>query len=195
MRSIVTLGLAALAALVAGCQAVGYAGNPNFDDPFVNDTIGARPYNFPIVLNFPDDTMYFFPIYDGAPRSDLELLAIRCTQLPDGHVVVSATIENQGSSPIAPDWFRSGELDAIRVATFVTRVDGGRERVDATTMIPMTVAGKTTLSMTPFTYANDVARLDVIADPNRVVPDPLRVNNVLSWQGDLRAAPDCAVTR
>ena len=26
-------------------------------------------------------------------------------------------------------------------------------------------------------------RIDVVADPDRVVPDPLRDNNVLSWRG------------
>jgi len=195
MRSIVTLGLAALAALVAGCQVVGYAGNTNFDNPFVNDTIGARPYNFPIVLSFPDDTMYFFPIYEGAPRSDLEVLAMRCFPSDGGRVVVSATIENQGSSPIAPDWFRSGELDAIRVVAIVTKSDGSRERVDASTMLPLTVAGKTTLSMAPYAQASDVVRIDVIADPDHVVPDPLRDNNVLSWQGSMKTAADCSVNR
>ena len=187
MRSILNLGLAALAALVAGCQVVGYAGNPNFDDPFVNDTIGAYPYNFPAVLSFPDDTMYFFPIYAGAPQSDLMVLAMRCDPQDDGTLKVTAKIENQGSSPAAPEWFRSGELSAIRVAAIVTTADGTRERVEATRMQPLPVAATIDMTMGPTrARAADVVRVDVIADPTRVMPDPLRDNNVLSWQGSMR---------
>ena len=43
--------------------------------------------------------------------------------------------------------------------------------------------------------ASEVVRIDVVADPDRVVPDPLRDNNVLSWQGNMRPLPDCSVDR
>ena len=46
MRSMLTLGLVAFAALVAGCQVVGYEGNSNFSNPFQNDTIGPQDRTF-----------------------------------------------------------------------------------------------------------------------------------------------------
>jgi hypothetical protein len=189
MRSILNLGVAAFAALVAGCQVVGYAGNPDFDDPFVNDTIGARPYNFPYVLYFPDDTMYFFPTYTGAPSSDLIVLAMRCDPQDDGSLKVTARLENEGSWPVVPDWFSSGELSALRVAAFVTTADGAHETVEATRMQPLPVAATVDMTMGPTrARAADIVRVDVVADPTHVVPDPLRDNNVLSWDGG--AHPD-----
>lgn len=198
MRWIVTVGLVALAALAAGCQVVGYAGNPNFDDPFQNDLIGPTTPPFPIVLYFPDDTMYFFPIYgDGRLRSDLDLLGMRCAAAGDGSLVVSAFLENQGFSPVAPNWFSVGKAGAIRIAAVVTTRDGARELVDVKSMQPLTVAGIVNLKMTPTqAQAADVVRIDMVADPDRVVPDPLRDNNVLSWEGTMQAgAVQCTVDR
>ena len=37
-------------------------------------------------------------------------------------------------------------------------------------------------------YAKSPRRIDVEADPDRVVPDPLRDNNTLTWQGTMAAA-------
>jgi hypothetical protein len=198
MRWIMTVGLVALAALAAGCQVVGYAGNPNFDNPFVNDTISPTTPPFPAVFYFPDDTMFFFPIYgDGRPRSDLDLLGLRCLSDGGGHLLVSAFIENQGPSPITPNWFSVGSPGAVRVAAVVTTRDGARERVDGTSMQPVTVAGIVNLAMAPTqVQATDVVRIDMIADPDRVVPDPLRDNNVLSWQGTMQpGAVQCTVDR
>jgi len=198
MRWIMTVGLVALAALAAGCQVVGYAGNPNFDDPFQNDLIGPTTPPFPIVLNFPDDTMYFFPIFgDGRRKSDLDLLGMRCLADGDGHLLMSAFLENQGFSPVTPNWFSIGQASAVRVAAVVTTRDGARERVDATSMQPLTVAGIVNLSMPPTqARAPDVVRIDMVADPDRVVPDPLRDNNVLSWQGTMQpGAVQCTVDR
>jgi len=199
MRSIITLGLAAVAALLAGCQVVGYAGNPGFDDPFVNDTIGPTTPPFPLVFYFPDNTMYFLPIYGtGRPVSDLDLLAFRCAASPDGRLVVTALIENQGSDPIASDWFRSGDLGSVRVAALVTSTNGTREQVDSAVYLPLSVAKQVEMKFTPTqALASDVVRIDVVADPDRVVPDPLRDNNVLSGRGSLRAGapPDCGTYR
>jgi len=199
MRSILTLGLVALTAFLAGCccQVVGYAGNPNFSDPFQNDLIGPTTPNFPVVLNFPDETMYFFPMFDDRRSSDLSLIGMRCDALSDGRLVVTARVENLGSSPITPEPFRSGELSALRVAAVVTTADGGRERVNGTSMLPLSVAGTVDMSLAPtIAAASDVVRIDVIADPGRIIPDPLRDNNVLSWQGNLRPdAPDCKIER
>ena len=197
MRSIITLGLAALAALLAGCQVVGYAGNQNFDNPFVNDTIGPTAENFPIVLYFPDDTMYFFPITGtGRPVSDLNLLAFRCAKDVDGRLVVTALVQNQGTDPVASNWFRSGDLGSLRIAARVTRADGASEQVEAAMYVPFAVAKPIEMKFTPTQApASDVVRIDMVADPDRVVPDPLRDNNVLSWQGSMSAATDCGTFR
>ena len=198
MRSIIALGLAALAALLAGCQVVGYAGNQGYDNPFVNDTIGPTAEPFPVVFQFPDNTMYFFPIYgNGRPVSDLDLLAFRCASRSDGHLVVTALVENLGSTPVTWDWFRSGDLGAVRLAALVTTKSGVSERVYSTMYVPMTVGLPTEMNFTPTqALVADIVRIDMVADPDRVVPDPLRDNNILSWQGTLVAsAPDCATYR
>jgi hypothetical protein len=199
MRSILTLGLAVLTALVAGCccRVIGYTGNPNFSDPFQNDLIGPTTPNFPVALNFPDETMYFFPIFDDRRSSDLALLGMRCDTLDDGRLVVTARVENLGSSPISPNLFASAELSALRVAAIVTTANGGQERVDGTSMLPLSVAGTVNLSTFPTRApASEVVRIDVVADPERIVPDPLRDNNVLSWQGNMRPdAAQCTVER
>jgi hypothetical protein len=198
MRSIIALGLAALAALLAGCQVVGYAGNPGFDNPFVNDTIGPTAEPFPTVFYFPDNTMYFFPIYgNGRPVSDLDLLAFRCAARNDGRLVVTALVENLGTTPVAPDWFRAGDLGAVRVAALVTTRSGERERINSTTYVPMTVGNPIEMTFTPTNaMVSDIVRIDMVADPDRVVPDPLRDNNVLSWQGTMGVPdPNCATYR
>ena len=199
MRSMLTLVLAALTALLAGCccQVIGYAGNPNFSDPFQNDLIGPTTPNFPVALNFPDETMFFFPIFDDRRSSDLTLLGMRCDPLADGRVVVTARVENLGSSPVTADPFRSGELSALQVAAFVTSAGGARERVDGTSMLPLTVGGTVDLPLAPtLAPADQIVRIDVVADPNRIVPDPLRDNNVLSWQGTMRNDyPECQILR
>ena len=44
--------------------------------------------------------------------------------------------------------------------------------------------------------ATDVTRIDVVADPDRVVPDPIRDNNLLTWRGAIDGAnPRCDVRR
>jgi hypothetical protein len=44
--------------------------------------------------------------------------------------------------------------------------------------------------------ANDVVAITVVVDPDRVVPDPQRDNNVLFWQGTMQASnPQCTVAR
>ena len=197
MRSIITLGLAAMAALLAGCQVVGYAGNQNFDDPFVNDTIGPTAEYFPTVLYFPDNTMYFFPIYgNGRPSSDIDLLAFRCAATKDGYLAVTALVENLGTTPVASNVFRSGDLGSLRVAALVTSANGTRERIESAQYVPTTVGRPIEMNFTTTqAKASDVVRIDMVADPDRVIPDPLRDNNVLSWQGSMQAGADCATFR
>jgi hypothetical protein len=58
-------------------------------------------------------------------------------------------------------------------------------------MQPLPIAATVDMTMGPTrTRAADVVRVDVVADPTHVVPDPLRDNNVLSWEGGAR--PDLA---
>jgi hypothetical protein len=165
----------------------------------VNDTIGPTSPPFPLVFYFPDNTMYFLPIYGtGRPVSDLDLLAFRCAANPDGRLVVTALIENQGSDPIASDWFRSGDLGSVRVAATVTSANGTRERISAAMYSPLSVAKQVEMKFRPTdALASDVVRIDVVADPDRVVPDPLRDNNVLSWRGACAPVqpPDCGTYR
>ena len=60
----------------------------------------------------------------------------------------------------------------------------------------LTVAGVINMDLGPTqAMASEVVRVDVVADPNRVVPDPLRDNNVLSWQGSMKTVASCNVDR
>ena len=198
MRSIMALGLAAVAALLAGCQVVGYAGNQSFDDPFVNDTIGPTAENFPTVLYFPDNTMYFFTIYgNGRPVSDIDLLAFRCAATKDGYLAVTALVENLGSDPVNSNWFRSGDLGSLRMAALVTSANGTRERISSASYTPTTVGRPIEMTFsTTQAKVGEIVRIDMVADPDHVIPDPLRDNNVLSWQGTMRPeAADCATFR
>ena len=63
--------------------------------------------------------------------------------------------------------------------------------------LPLTVPDTTDLTLGPTTAsANDVVAITVVVDPDRVVPDPLRDNNVLFWQGTMQASnPQCTVVR
>jgi hypothetical protein len=124
------------------------------------------------------------------------LLGMRCDTVDDGRLLVTARVENLGSSPITPDVL-SGGFSAVRVAAVVTTADGVRERVDGASTAALTVAGTIDLTMLPTRVAaSDVVRVDVEADPDRIVPDPLRDNNVLSWQGTMRGnVVDCKIER
>jgi hypothetical protein len=45
-------------------------------------------------------------------------------------------------------------------------------------------------------FAKDVQRIDVLVDPDQVVPDPVRQNNALTWQGNMDGdSPSCDVAR
>jgi hypothetical protein len=91
----------------------------------------------------------------------------------------------------------SGDMAAFRVSAIVTTADGGHESVSAAQVVPLTVASTVTLALnSTLAYAEDVTRIDVVADPDRVVPDPIRDNNVLTWQGRMSTATTgCSVER
>jgi hypothetical protein len=88
-------------------------------------------------------------------------------------------------------------MGAFRVAAVVTTAGGARELIDVVQRLPLTVPDTTDLTLGPTTaLANDVVAITVVVDPDRVVPDPQRDNNVLFWQGTMQASnPQCTVVR
>ena len=52
------------------------------------------------------------------------------------------------------------------------------------------------LTQTVEIKSKDVQRIDVLVDPDQVVPDPVRQNNALSWKGTMNGDnPSCDVVR
>ena len=200
MRCTAILGTVAVAATLAGCQFTGAyhdAGYSNSANPYIAD-IPPRPVYPQYVLTFPDETDFFYPMYQDEPRhADLKLDGMRCVTDSTGHVVVAANVKNLGSNIIPASPLLSGDLGAFRVGATVTTASGTREQVYATQNIPLTVASTITLVTSPLAApAGDIVRIDVEVDPDRIVPDPLRDNNILSWQGAMQAAdPQCTVRR
>ena len=183
MRKIVQLGLIAGVTLLAGCQIRSYGENQRFST-WSDADIQPRAVRFPTMLTFPDETMYFYPIYDSLPRADLNLRAIGCTRLDDGTLVITARVQNMGADIIANTALLTGDLAAFRVVATVTTADGAREDVSVAQVVPLTVTSTVTLAMNPTrVQAADVTRIEVVADPDRIVPDPIRANNNLSWVG------------
>jgi hypothetical protein len=200
MRCIARLGLAVVAAALAGCVYTGAyhdAGYRLSADPYTAE-IPPRPVYPQYVLTFPDETDYFYPMYQDEPRhADLKLESMRCVTDSTGHVVVAANVKNLGSNivPAIPQLWN--DIGAFRVGATVTTASGRYEQVYAAQVIPLMVTGATTLVMSPLAVpASDIVRIDVEVDPDRVVPDPLRDNNVLTWQGTMQAAdPQCSAAR
>jgi hypothetical protein len=196
MRSIAQWGLIAAATLLAGCQINPYGQSQRFTT-WSDTDMQVRPIRFPTMLTFPDETMYFFPIYETAPRADLNLRAMSCTRLDDGTLVVTARVQNMGADIIANTALLTGDVGAFRIGATVTTASGAREDVTTLQIVPLRIASTVTLAMNPTrVQASDVTRIDVVADPDRIVPDPIRANNNLSWVGRLDSADaQCSVER
>jgi hypothetical protein len=196
MRKIVQLGLIAGVTLLAGCQIRSYGENQRFST-WSDADLQPRVVRFPTMLTFPDETMYFYPIYDSLPRADLNLRAISCTRLDDGTLVVTVRVQNMGADIIANTALLTGDLAAFRVAATVTTANGVREDVSVAQVVPLTVASTVSLAMNPtLLQAADVTRIEVVADPDRIVPDPVRENNTLTWEGRMDATRvQCNVER
>ena len=199
MRLFATFVVLLGTALVAGCQ-ISPDRDSRFTSPIFQDT-GTVAYlerdRPPYILSFPDQTMFFFPIYDGTPRSDLNLQAISCSRASDGTLIVNARVQNLGSFIIPPREQLTGEVGSFRVAAQVTWSGGAKEEVTAMLPIPMTVTGVVNMQLNKTRYfAKDVVSIDVVVDPDRVVPDPVRLNNVLSWKGTMTGdIPACDIAR
>ena len=196
MRKLVQLGLIAGVILLTGCQIRSYGENQRFST-WSDADIQPRAVRFPTMLTFPDETMYFYPIYDSPPRADLNLRAISCTRLDDGTLVVTVRVQNMGADIVANTALLTGDLAAFRVVATVTTANGAREDVSVAQVVPLTVASTVSLAMNPtLLQAADVTRIEVVADPDRVVPDPVRENNNLTWEGRMDATSvQCNVER
>ena len=123
MRKLVQLGLIAGVILLAGCQIRSYGENQRFST-WSDADIQLRTVRFPTMLTFPDETMYFYPIYDSPPRADLNLRAISCTRLDDGTLVVTVRVQNMGADIVANTALLTGDLAAFRVVATVTTANG-----------------------------------------------------------------------
>ncbi len=199
MRALFAMGLAA-ATLLAGCQ-MAPSSEAKFSSPIFNnfsDVATAQDRDRPpYILSYPDETMFFFPIYDRPLRSDLNLKAIACRRSADGALIVSARIQNLGADLIPTQEQLYGDVSAFRVLARVTWSNGVRQDVYGSVPFPMDVSMVFNLDTKQTRYfAQDVTSIEVLVDPDQVVPDPIRVNNVLSWQGTMNPdSPSCDVVR
>jgi hypothetical protein len=196
MRSIAGVGLIAMAAMITGCQIV-----PTTDNRFTlaNEAeLTPRYVRFPFIMSYPDNTMFFYPMYEQPPRADLNLRGIDCQTRADGTLAIVARVQNMGSDIIAAVPLSiTADVGAFRVAARVTATNGTQESVQAVQIVPLTVSSTVILALNSTqAMASDVARIDVVVDPDRFVPDPIRDNNVLTWQGHISADnPRCQVER
>jgi hypothetical protein len=198
MRSLITLVLAAVAALLAGCVYSGFyeANGTPVTSPWSDSPTPHKVY-WPYVLKYPDETDYFYPFSDDPHHSDLNLAGIDCDARRDGSLLINAHVRNEGVDVVPTQPLLTGYMGAFRVAAVVTTAGGQREQVDVVQRIPLTVPDTTDLTLGPtLASANDIVAIDVIVDPEHVVPDPLRNNNTLSWRGTMQASnPQCTVLR
>jgi hypothetical protein len=200
MRSIVRFALVAVAAVLAGCQITGAYRDAKYAESasaYTGD-IPPKPVYFRYVMEFPDNTMYFFPIFDdNPPHSDLKLNSFRCFGREDGTVGVVANVQNLGSSVVPAIPFFFGDRGTLRVAAIVTTAQGASEELSGVQYVPMTVSGTVDIPLTSTrAKAGEIVRIDVVVDPDHIVPDPLRDNNVLSWSGTMQSAgPQCTAMR
>jgi len=199
MRALFVVGLVS-AAILAGCQ-IAPTPETRFSSPIFTNfsdiaTVQDRDRP-PYILSYPDETMFFFPIYERPLRSDLNLKAIACKRSTDGALIVSARIQNLGADIIPPKEQLYGEISSFRVLARVTWSTGASQDVYASLPIPMGVSAVFNLDTKQTRYfATDVTRIDVLVDPDQIVPDPVRINNALSWQGTMNPdSPNCDVVR
>jgi hypothetical protein len=198
MRSLIALLLAGMTGLLTGCVYTGFyeSDGRSVTSPWSDSPTPHKIY-FPYVLKYPDETMFFFPVSDDPPHSDLNLVSFDCQTRDDGSLVVIAYVRNQGSSVVPSLPFINGFMGAFRVAGVVTTSSGEREAIEAVQRSPLTVPDTVDLTLGPTRVrASEVVGIDLVVDPDRIVPDPLRDNNVLSWRGAmLPANPQCSVVR
>jgi hypothetical protein len=148
MRSIAHWGLVAVAVVLAGCQINPYGENQRIRFATWSDAdLQPRAVRFPTVLTFPDETMYFYPIYDNPPRADLNLRAISCTTLGDGTLLLIARVQNMGADVVTNTTL--GDFASFRVLATVTNANGLREDVSTAQVAPLPVASTVSLAVNP----------------------------------------------
>jgi hypothetical protein len=153
---------------------------------------GARPYP-----TYPDRTHFGFAPEDIPLRSDLNLWQIQCDVLPNGGLAVHASVVNEGRDIIATQELMSGDRGSFRVVATLTGADGATEVIEAPVFraMPVTAVADVRLRGVRMPTAQ-ITGIDVVADPDKVVPDPIRLNNRLQWKGTLDpASPQCTVAR
>src|SRR5436305_12933474 len=163
MRLIAKVCLVVVATLLAACQILPYEQNTRFTT-WSDADLQPRTVRYPTMLTFPDNTMFFYPIYDVPPRSDLVLRGLNCARREDGSLVVFARVQNMGSDIIAPTpLLTSADLGAFRVAAIATTAAGELERFDAYQIVPLTVSSSVVLALnSPYVGLSDIRRIDVV---------------------------------
>jgi hypothetical protein len=200
MRLLAAMGLLTATAILAGCQ-INPSPESRFSSPIFNDFGDAMTWQErdrpPYVLSYPDETMFFYPIYGRPPRADLNLRAMSCSKASDGTLVVSVRVQNLGADIIPPREQLWGEVGSFRVVARVTWAGGTQQEVTSNLPIPMGVLATFDMDLAKTRYfAKDVQRIDVLVDPDQIVPDPVRQNNALTWQGQMNGEnPSCDVVR
>jgi hypothetical protein len=200
MRLLEAIGLCTATALLAGCQ-IAPSPEARFSSPIFNDFSNTMTWQDrdrpPYVLSYPDETMFFYPIYGRPLRTDLNLRSMSCSRASDGTLVVSVRVQNMGADIIPPREQLWGEVASFRVVARVTWVGGAQQEVSSSLPIPMGVSATFGMDLARTRYfAKDVQRIDVLVDPDQIVPDPVRLNNALSWSGTMNGdSPSCDVVR
>src|SRR5512136_357370 len=135
MRTLVAMAVLGTAALVVGCSTTPAYQQNVFSSPlFTNFADVASAENRwppPYVLNYPDETMFFYRIWPYHPRADLNLRAISCSRTSDGALLVSARVQNMGADIVPSVPNLNGDIASFRIAAVVTWVDGTQQQVDA----------------------------------------------------------------
>jgi hypothetical protein len=200
MRLLTAMGLLTTAAMLTGCQ-ITPAPESRFSSPIFNDFGNVMAWQDrdrpPYIMSYPDETMFFYPIYGRPPRSDLNLRAMSCSKASDGTLIVSVKVQNMGAEIIPPREQLWGDVASFRVVALVTWVGGTQQEVSSSLPIPMGVSATFAMNLARTRYfAKDVQQIDVLVDPDQVVPDPVRQNNALTWKGTMNGdSPSCDVVR
>ena len=201
MRALFMTAIAGVVTLLAGCQITPAYQQNVFTTPFFTNfaDVASEENRWPppYVLTYPDDTMLFYRTWPYHPRADLNLRGFSCSRTSDGALVVTARVQNMGADIVPSVPNLNGDMASFRISALVTWVDGTRQEVDAWVPIPMALTGTVDqrLGRTRYLF-NDVRSIVVIADPDRMVPDPIRLNNVLIWEGTMSGdSPSCDVSR
>lgn len=201
MRSLVATVMLGAVALLAGCAAPPAYQQNVFTSPFFTNyaDVASEENRWPppYTLSYPDETMFFYRIWPYHPRADLILRAMSCSRTSDGALVVTARVQNMGADMVPGVPNLNGDIASFRISAIVTWVDGTQQEVEAWVPVGLAVTGTIDqrLSRTRYVF-NDVRRIVVLADPDRMVPDPVRLNNVLVWEGTMSGDnPSCDVVR